>query len=65
MHWKTFSAIAIVFAVRAMASAFRKLAALEHGGGNPLTASHPDPDSRADRMLAKAAGNGSSTAGMP
>jgi metalloprotease len=51
--------------VRAMASAFRKLAALGHGGSNPLTASHPDPASRADRMLAKASGKGGTASGMP
>lgn len=51
--------------VRAMASAFRKLAALDSGAANPLTSSHPDPARRADRMLAKASGKGSATAGMP
>lgn len=51
--------------VRAMASAFRKLAQLGSGSGNPLTSSHPDPASRAERMLAKAAASGSPASGMP
>ena len=50
--------------VRAMATAFRKLAQLGSGAGNPLTSSHPDPASRAERMLAKASTRGSA-AGMP
>lgn len=51
--------------VRAMASAFRKLAELDAGGRNPLTSSHPDPASRAERMLARAAAKGGAAAGMP
>lgn len=39
--------------VRAIASAFRKLA-VGGGGGNPLMSSHPDPASRAERMEAEA-----------
>lgn len=43
------------FDVRAMESAFRKLASLEKGGGGPsIMASHPDSNRRADRMKAKA-----------
>lgn len=40
--------------VRAMESAFRKLAHLDSGGRNPLTSTHPDPARRAERMAAKA-----------
>ncbi|MFD2367430.1 M48 family metalloprotease [Pseudoduganella sp. GCM10020061] len=40
--------------VRAMASAFNKLAQLDAGRSNPLTSSHPDPARRAERMLARA-----------
>jgi putative metalloprotease len=42
------------FEVKAMASAFRKLAKLDGGGGNSLMSSHPDSASRAARMQAKA-----------
>jgi len=41
--------------VKAMASAFRKLAQMEQGGGISLMSSHPDSASRAERMAAKAA----------
>ena len=40
--------------VKAMESAFRKLAKLDQGGGSSLMASHPNSASRADRMKAKA-----------
>lgn len=40
--------------VKAMESAFRKLAKLDEGGGNSLMASHPNSNARADRMKAKA-----------
>lgn len=40
--------------VKAMESAFRKLAKMEKGSGSSLMASHPGSDSRADRMKAKA-----------
>lgn len=40
--------------VGAMASAFRKLAQRSSGKVNPLTSSHPDPATRAERMLEKA-----------
>ena len=42
------------FDVKAMESAFRKLAKLDAGGGSSLMASHPNSNSRADRMKAKA-----------
>lgn len=42
------------FDVKAMESAFRKLAKLDKGGGSSIMASHPNSDSRADRMKAKA-----------
>lgn len=40
--------------VRAMATAFMKLASTGSGAGNSLMASHPDPASRAQRMAEKA-----------
>ncbi len=39
--------------VKAMESAFRKLAKLDQGGGSSIMASHPNSSSRADRVKAK------------
>ena len=42
------------FDVKAMESAFRKLAKQDKGGGSSIMSSHPNSSSRADRMKAKA-----------
>lgn len=42
------------FDVKAMESAFRKLAKGDNGGGSSIMSSHPNSSSRADRMKAKA-----------
>ncbi len=39
--------------VKAMESAFRKLAKLDQGGGSSIMASHPNSNSRADRVKSK------------
>lgn len=44
------------YKVAAMESAFRKIAALESGGGHSVMSSHPDSNARAERMKQKAEG---------